>query len=1185
MGYIKSEYIDKLLDRAKIEEVVKHYLSDLTRSGSNLKAKSPWSDDRTASLMVSPAKNIWKDFSTGKGGNMVSFVMEKETCSYPEAIEKIAGIYNEVVEYDASEFSEKRKETLEKKDVLRKVLSLTHSLYCKEYGNLPEDHAAKNEVELHRLYNEDTIAEWGIGFAPQNFLHDKLKTSGYIQHGQDLGLINDQWDKYSERVIYPIHDNNGLIIGLAGRDVSGKAKAAKWINPPVNAENLLYNKSKVWYGIHKAKFAIRKKGEAFIVEGYNDVIAFHNYGLENTVAPCGTAITPEQINEIKKLCSRAVFCMDPDKAGKAAVLKQIPEFIKAGFTTHVIILDLDPDDFTRKYHDLISMSDGLDTMFNVNGIRVDGFRLLINEFIKKDYIELEEQLEQAIANKKTLTENFNFAKAEINDNKNKFEASLLVENNKLKEIEIADGKKAETYKAQQLVVSDLKLKADTVKQDLKNFASPELEKQIKDLAKIEKEYNEVYKSAEMTRSAGAKHLCKLILSIEDSSIFEIYLGWIQNESKISKSIINAWLKVLRFEIEPDEDDDVYIEYELPKEVAKKYKFSDLERNIKVYGMFIALNQVYMSLNSKDDRVVRFSSISNFMIEILQHMNDEKYPTKLVRILNVHGKEVIFDTLSENLNSPQNFYNTMSSHGNFNFKGNNNDLATLRTFLFDNMGNGRKIEVLGWQPDGNFWAWNNKIITQEGQDVPMDENGVFVHKDIHYYIPSANKIFKHSSSKYNSQKRFKVVENNISFEIYMAKVLKVHRDHAISGLLFGMASLFQDIAVEENGNFPILFLYGPGGTGKDELAYIIQSFTGLPQIPINLEGGASTLKAKIIELAQFKNGISQLSEYKRGDDKVDGTIKAIWDRVGYKRGSIESRIAIDTVDIESSVILTGNEYPNKEPIIIRMVWNEMTKNQFSTEEMVEFDELNDMTQKGISGYSNYLMQFRTVYKEHFSKKYRFWKGLLKQHFPDVAGRIHSNLSVLATTYQIFRDEANVSFPFSQNDMIDHFRRGIEYQVSKINSASIMVKFWECFVTSLRGNKEDRIQVNHIVNIEGNILFFNWTHVFAKIERQWWMQYKEPSPNKNTVKDELKKSGLLVEEKTVHSFDSGRQANRTSAFGINMLQLQENVRQDIIGSIMFQTSEGTLYPEDPFAKKEAEATEQEALPFKPDGDEPF
>lgn len=1181
MGYIKKDFIDKLLDRADIKEVIGRFI-DLKNAGANLKARSPFSDDRTASLVVSPAKNIWKDFSTGKGGNMVNFVMEKETCSYPEAIEKIAGIYNEVVEYEKEEFSVRKKEALERKEVLRKTLKATHEQYLAQYRLLSSEHAARLEVEGHRKYSEETIVEWGIGFAPSNFLYDKLYNAAKVQEGEDLGLIREQWDKYSERVIYPIHDTNGLIIGLAGRDISGREKSAKWINPPVNAENLLYNKSKVWYGLHKAKYQMRKKNEVFIVEGYNDVIAWHSYGLENTVAPCGTAITPEQINELKKLCTRAVFSMDPDKAGKAAVLKQIPEFIKAGFRTEVVLLELDPDDFVRENHDLIIKSGGLDSLFSANGVRIDGFKLLVNEFIKKDYIEFEDLVEHEkviLENTKASSE---LAKAKINQEKSDLESNFLTEDTKLKDLAIKGSKKDEQYITQQLVVSGIKATLDAKKLELKSFSTLEVTEQTRKVVTAEKNFADAYKSAEISRSEGAKHLCKLIITIQDNYLQEVYINWIQTECKLTKTTINGWIKELKADLEPIEEEENFTQYELPKEVAKVHKFADLERNIKFYGMFIALNQIYMSITGKEDRVVRFSSISNFMIEILQHMNDEKYPTKLIRIQNVHNKEVIFDTLSENLNSPQNFYNTMSSHGNFNFKGNNQDLATLRTFLFDNMGNGRKIEVLGWQPDGEFWAWNNRIITQQGLEIPMDENGIFVQNDIHYYIPSANKIFRNATSKYASQKRFKVVENTISFELYMAKVLKVHRDHAISGLLFGMASLFQDIAVDENGNFPILFLYGPGGTGKDELAYIIQSFTGLPQIPINLEGGASTLKAKIIELAQFKNGISQLSEYKRGDDKVDGTLKSIWDRVGYKRGNIESRIGIDTVDIESSVILTGNEYPNKEPVLIRLIFNEMTKNVFSAEEMKDFDELNDMTQKGISGYSNHLMKFRQAYKDGFSKGYRSWKGILKERFPTVAGRIISNLAVLSTTYEIFRDKAEIRFPFSQNDMMDHFERGIDHQIAKINSASIMVRFWDCFIVSLRGNKEDRIQVNHIVSLDGNLLFMQWTHVFAKIERQWWIQYKEPSPNKNTVKDELMKSGLLVEERSKHSFDSGREANRTSAYGINMMLLPENTRQDIIGSIMFQTSESTMFPEDPFAKKITDAPEQEAIDFKPEDD---
>ncbi len=198
-------------------------------------------------------------------------------------------------------------------------------------------------------------------------------------------------------------------------------------------------------------------------------------------------------------------------------------------------------------------------------------------------------------------------------------------------------------------------------------------------------------------------MCKIIININDDAYFQIYLNWIQLESKLPKSTLNSWIKELRSENEAPEE-EYNIDYVLPIDVKTPIK--ELEKSIKHYGMFIANNQVYMSLPESRDGKVYFSSISNFSIEVLQHMNDEKFPKKLIRLKNIHNKEVIFDTNSENLNTPLNFYNTMSGHGNFNFKGTNNDLQILRTYLLDNMGDGRKIEVLGWQPDANIWVWNN-----------------------------------------------------------------------------------------------------------------------------------------------------------------------------------------------------------------------------------------------------------------------------------------------------------------------------------------------------------------------------------------------------------------------------------------------------------------------------------------------
>jgi DNA primase catalytic core len=1039
-GFIKKEFIEKLLDIAIIEEVIGDYI-ELKKSGSVYVGKSPQTNERTASFTVSPVKRIWKDFSSGEGGNIISFFMNYEGMTYPEAIEAIASKYNTPVEYEylSEEVEKKRKQKIEKKESLRSVLKAAHKNYVERYKNLPEDHPARLEVESKRKYSNDVIVEWGIGYAPEDFLYRKLHDSGRITEGKELGLISEKnYDKYSNRVVYPIYDIQGMIIGLAGRSLTDNKKYAKWINPNVNETNLLYNKSKVWYGMDKARHSIVKKDEAWIMEGYNDVIGWHINGMQNTIASCGTAIASQQITELKRLCSKVVFCFDPDPAGIKSMIKYIPEFLKNGFRTEVCLLPCDPDDFTRLYSDSIN-------------------KYLLPEMLKEPEV---------------LKDGFEF----LMDN-------LLV--------------------GSQIRITD-----------------------------------------------GTKELCDLIANINDVSLVEIYSGWLAQKSKVKITTIKNWIKeAAANNIEVIDEDDDFIQIELPKEV--KVPLSELEKDIRKYGMFMANNQIYMSLSDPGARIIHFSKKSNFMIEILQHMQDEKFPMKLLRIANVHGEEKIFDTQSENLNTPQAFDNTVTGHGNFRFDGNRSDLLRLRTYLFDKMGNGRKIDVLGWQPDGKFWAWNNKITTEDGNDIPLDKHGIFVKDNVYYYIPSANEIYKNNTFKFDAQKRFKVLKNPTSFYNFNTKVIQVHRDHGISAILFGIASLFQDIVVSKIDKFPILFFYGPGSTGKDELAEIVQSFVGIPQTAINLEGQVSTIKAQVREFAQFRNGISQLSEYKRGNSQLNGMLKALWDRRGYKRGNIESHVGTDSIPIESSAILTGNDYPDEEPLILRLVWNEMTKNQFTEEEMRNFDELKDMTAHGLSGYSDEIFKHRKLFEEKFEKIQRSWKGILQERFPEAKSRMIFNISILCAVYDIFKDFNY--FPFSQPEMLKHFEKGFDQQIRKINAASVLNKFWQLFIASLRGHKEERIQVKNIVNVEGNLLFFNWTHCFSKIQRSWWGQFQEAAPAKSSVLEQIEKSEFYVESKKSYSFDSGREANRTSAIVINLDQMSEVLKNDIVGSIMFQLNQ--------------------------------
>lgn len=1046
MGYIKREFIDKILDIAIIQDVIADFV-ELKRSGANLKGKSPFVEEKSPSFMVSPVKQIWKDFSSGKGGNLINFLMELKGWSYPEAIEYLSQKYNESIQYEDSEMAQKKAAEISKKEKIRPVLKATLEQYQKQFHQLPDNHPAKQEIFEKRKYTQDDIIEWGIGYAPENFLYDLLKNSGRVKEGIELGLLGEGqhnvYDKYTNRVIYPIHDKNGLLIGLAGRDLSGKKEAAKWINPKVDSDNILYDKSKVWFGLHKARTEIRKRNEVFIVEGYNDVIAMHKYGCINTVAPCGTAITEQQMNELRKLCDKIVFVMDPDAAGKRSVVKHAEIFLKLGFRVEVITLDFDPDDFSRAYADVISLCGGLQVMFN-HEIRKDAFKILMEEKLQ---------------------------------------------------------------------------------------------------------------GSDIDKSKGAQSLAELIAQISDSAMVETYAGWLQKESKIKITSIKKWIKDYQESIVVEFVSNSFTQYELPKNI--NIPLPELEEDIKRYGLFIANNQIWAALPEGTDGKVYFSSLSNFEIEIINHMRDEGKAKKLVRIKNVVNKEHIFDTDSENFLTLIGFRKMVSNHGDFRFKGNANDLMKLCDYLFEKMGSGSKIDVLGWQPDGKFWCWNNNALTEDGKDVEINDNGILILNDVHYYIPSANSIYKNDTTKFPSQKRFIKMHNPINFSTFLMQVYKVHREHTISAILFGFTCLFRDVVIEKLNRFPILFLCGPGGTGKDELIEIVQGLTGIPQSPINLEANISTAKGAVRSTAQFRNGISLLSEYKRGNREHDGMLKQFYDNIGYTKGNLDSHISTDYVPIESGVILTGNDFPDVEPLIQRLVWNEMSKNIFNSDELKEFDKLKDMMRDGMSGYAHEILRHRKAIIEDLDKVQRNWKQILKETFPEAKERMIANMSILASFYQILRDKQIVQFPFTQHDMIQHFREGVNNQLRRINSGSMLNKFWDVFIACLRGSMDNRITVHREVNIESNLLYLQWSRMYGIINKQWWQMYHEAPPTKSTLMEQVESAGLIKEKVSSYSFDTGRAAVRSSAIVIDMNNMNDILKDDIIMSVSFQMNEGTLF----------------------------
>jgi DNA primase len=345
---ILQETIDKVFG-LDIVDVIKPYVQ-LKKSGVNYKGLSPFTSERTPSFTVSPVKRIFKCFSSGKGGNLVKFVMEKEMMEYPEAIRHICKNHN--IECLESQETNEEKILAQTKEAMYIVNNVALSYYIQNLNYFQE---VLNYVYGQRQLTSDTITKFNIGFAPSTIsgLTTYLINSGHnwniAVQTSVLGYIpekNKLYDRFRNRVMFPIKNITGNIIGFGGRSLMPDNKNAKYLN---SSDSLIYNKSEILYGIFESKKAIIEKDECLLSEGYLDVIMFHQKGVENIVASAGTALTTAQVKLIKRFTKNVIVMFDNDAPGIKAALKGIDILLEQEMYVKVLILPLgqDPDDFAK----------------------------------------------------------------------------------------------------------------------------------------------------------------------------------------------------------------------------------------------------------------------------------------------------------------------------------------------------------------------------------------------------------------------------------------------------------------------------------------------------------------------------------------------------------------------------------------------------------------------------------------------------------------------------------------------------------------------------------------------------------------------------------------------------------------------------------------------------------------------
>jgi hypothetical protein len=525
-----------------------------------------------------------------------------------------------------------------------------------------------------------------------------------------------------------------------------------------------------------------------------------------------------------------------------------------------------------------------------------------------------------------------------------------------------------------------------------------------------------------------------------------------------------------------------------------------------YNVYYWENKIYIGKKIADEGadILEYKSYSNFVVRIIQHIDDEKFPIKLVELENTDYHKMVFDTPADRFVDLNVFKRTIEGKGNYIFRGNAVQYEKLKTYLYDQMGTGRKIDVLGWQPEG-FWVFNNMVIDTTGELIKIDETGCFVYKGVKYYIPSANPVNLINDKKYIPQKLFVFKESKQTLSSVAEHLQSVHREYGRLGLAFTIATVYSDYIYSIHKGFVMLFLYGEASTGKGQLIEALASFFGNPQPPIAITG-KSTDKGKIRKTAAFRNAFIAFEEYNHKAEAED--LKNIWDRYSYEKGTTESAISTEQTPILSSVIMTGNTYPKNDALLTRLLICEMNKNKFNEQEILEFDKFREIVMSGYSSIITELIKLRPAIEREYSAKQAEFGRRYRALMPGTTGRIILNATMLTAVFDIVKKYIP-SLPFTTEILVADIVKATRVQNTKREQGNEIQTYFDVLLHCYKINK---IQENQEFKVEGNQLYLYFSKIYSHYSIEHFNIYKAAGLDKNSLLDKLKLHAAYVSLKS-------------------------------------------------------------------------
>ena len=349
---IKPETIQNIIETARIEEVIGDFVS-LKKRGANYLGLCPFHNEKTPSFSVSPSKGIYKCFGCGKAGNVVNFVMEHEHYTYPEALKYLAGRYG--IDVEEEEITPEMRQELDERESMFTLNGFVARYFQQNLLNNEEGKSIGLSYLKEREFLDSTIEKFQLGYAVNNWddysqqaIKNGYKKDVLVRTGLSIERDSHLIDRFRGRVIFPIHNLTGKVIGFGGRILTSEKSTAKYINSP---DSEIYSKSRVLYGIYFSRNAIVKRDNCYLVEGYTDVISLHQAGIENVVASSGTSLTVDQIKLIKRYTPNITILYDGDPAGIKASFRGIDLILEQGMNVKIVLFPEgeDPDSFVRAH--------------------------------------------------------------------------------------------------------------------------------------------------------------------------------------------------------------------------------------------------------------------------------------------------------------------------------------------------------------------------------------------------------------------------------------------------------------------------------------------------------------------------------------------------------------------------------------------------------------------------------------------------------------------------------------------------------------------------------------------------------------------------------------------------------------------------------------------------------------------